>query len=51
MTKSDMLSGLTNKSPSAEDKSTQLPKGPGVNSESTRKDIAPNQPTIGPRCA
>ena len=45
-----MLKGLTNKSPPASDSSTRPPSG-SVNSETTRKEVAPGQPTIGPRCA
>ena len=47
----DILKGLTNKSPSASDKSTQLPKGPSVNQDATRTATAPTQPTLWPRCA
>jgi len=46
----NMLSGLTNKSPEACDSSCKPPSG-SVNSEATRSETAPNQPTIGPRCA
>lgn len=45
-----MLSGLTTKMPSATDSSMKPPSG-SVNSETTRKEIAPAQSTIGPRCA
>lgn len=45
-----MLSGLTDKSPAAVDSSMKPPSG-SVNSEPTRKETAPQQPTIGPRCA
>lgn len=45
-----MLDGLSVKSPPASDSSMKLPSG-SVNSDTTRKDIAPQQPTIGPRCA
>ena len=47
----DILKGLTNKSPSATDASTKLPKGPSVNSESTRSSVAPSPGTLGPRSA
>lgn len=43
--------GLSNKAPSASDKSTQLPKGPSVNQDATRSAPAPTQPTLGPRSA
>lgn len=46
-----ILEGLTNKSPSASDASTKLPKGPSVNQDATRSAPAPTQPTLGPRCA
>ena len=45
-----MLSGLSNKSPSASDKSTKLPSG-SVNSDTTRSSTAEAQPTLGPRTA
>jgi len=48
--KGSMLSGLSDRSPPAVDASQKPPSG-SVNSETTRKDIAPTQPTIGPRCA
>jgi hypothetical protein len=48
---SDMLKGLKNKAPSAEDSSTMLPKGPSVSSEATRSEVATNAPTLGPRTA
>ncbi len=47
----NLLKGLSNSSPSSSDKSTQLPKGPSVNQDATRSATAPNQPTLGPRCA
>jgi hypothetical protein len=47
---SNLLKGLTNKSPSAEDSSMRLGKE-SVNSEATRSETAPAQPTIGPRTA
>ena len=47
----DILKGLKNSSPSATDKSTQLPKGPSVNSEAVRTSVAPGPKTLGPRCA
>jgi hypothetical protein len=45
-----MLSGLSVKSPPASDSSQKPPSG-SVNSDTTRKDTAPQQATIGPRCA
>lgn len=45
-----MLSGLSDKSAKAVD-SSMKPSGGSVNSETTRKETAPGQPTIGPRCA
>jgi hypothetical protein len=45
-----MLSGLSDKSPPAVDSSMKPPSG-SVNSETTRKETAPQQATIGPRCA
>lgn len=45
-----MLSGLSDKSPKTVDSSMKPPSG-SVNSEATRKDTAPTQPTIGPRTA
>ena len=47
---SDMLKGLKDKSPPAVDSSQKLGKE-SVNSDTTRKETAPQQPTIGPRCA
>ena len=45
-----MHAGMTNRSPYCEDKSTNLPKGPSVNSEATRGGDAPDYPTPpGPR--
>jgi hypothetical protein len=46
----NMLKGLTNRSASAEDKSTKLGKE-SVNSEATRSETAATEPTLGPRCA
>ena len=46
----NMLKGLTNKSPSCEDKSTKLGKE-SVNSDATRSDTKQAEPTIGPRTA
>lgn len=43
--------GLTNKSPSSSDKSTQLPKGPSVNQDATRTSTASTPATLGPRTA
>lgn len=49
--KSDkMLSGLKDRSPPAVDSSQKLGKE-SVNSDATRKETAPQQSTIGPRCA
>lgn len=45
-----MLSGLKDTSPPAVDASQKPPSG-SVNSEPTRKDTAPAQGTLGPRCA
>ncbi len=50
MTSKSMLDGLKDRSPATVDSSMKPPSG-SVNSEPTRKDTAPNQPTIGPRCA
>lgn len=50
MGKSDMLSGLKNRSPEAVDASMKPASG-SVNSEPTRKETAPQQETIGPRTA
>ncbi len=47
----DLLKGLTNKSPSACDASTKLPKGPSVNSEAVRTSVSPQPKTLGPRTA
>lgn len=47
----DLLKGLTNSSPSATDKSTQLPKSPSVNNEAVRTSVASQPKTLGPRCA
>lgn len=49
-TKSDMLSGLKNRSPEACDSSCKPPSG-SVNSEATRSETAPADKTIGPRTA
>ena len=46
----DMLKGLSNKSPPAVDSSQKI-KGGSVDSDTTRKETAQAQPTIGPRCA
>ncbi len=46
----NMLKGLSNKSPPAEDRSMKLGKE-SVNSDATRSETAPNEPTIGPRTA
>jgi hypothetical protein len=46
----DMLKGLTTKAPPAVDSSMKLGKQ-SVNSEATRSETAPNEPTIGPRTA
>jgi hypothetical protein len=46
----NMLSGLKDRSPSASDSSTKPPSG-DVNSEATRKEVAPQQATLGPRTA
>lgn len=35
-----LLDGLTNDSPKNPDASMQLPKGPSVDSDATRKDVA-----------
>ena len=43
--------GLTNREPSATDKSTELPKGPSVDADATRTSTAETPPTLGPRCA
>gem|GEM_PF-6786242 len=51
MAKLGLHDGLKNQSPSAEDASTKLPKGPSVNQDATRTGPAPTQPTLGPRCA
>jgi hypothetical protein len=48
--KSDMLKGLTNKSPPAVDASQKLGKE-SVNSNATRSETAPADKTIGPRTA
>jgi hypothetical protein len=45
-----LLDGLKDMSPSATDKSTELPKGPSVN-EGTRTSAAETPPTLGPRNA
>jgi hypothetical protein len=45
-----MLKGLTNKSAEPCDSSMKLGKE-SVNSEATRSETAPAQPTIGPRTA
>lgn len=47
---SDLLKGLSDKSAKAVDSSMKLGKE-SVNSEATRSETAPGQPTIGPRCA
>ena len=47
---SGLHSGLKDRSPSATDRSTDLPKGPSVN-EPTRTTAAETPPTLGPRCA
>ena len=47
---SNLLKGLTNRSPEACDSSMKLGKE-SVNSEATRKETAPAQATIGPRTA
>lgn len=46
----DMLSGMTNRSPSSSDASTKV-KGGSVNSEPTRSGVAPTPKTLGPRTA
>lgn len=46
----NMLEGLKDKSPPAVDASQKLPSG-SVDSDTTRKEPAPTQPTLGPRCA
>lgn len=50
MEKGSMLSGLKDRSPPAVDKSQKCPSG-SVNSDTTRKETAQAQPTIGPRTA
>lgn len=47
---SNLLKGLTNKSPEACDSSMKLGKE-SVNSEATRKETAPNNTAQGPRTA
>jgi hypothetical protein len=41
---SNMLKGLKNRSPSCEDSSTRLPKGPNVASGATRDSVAMDVP-------
>jgi hypothetical protein len=43
--------GLKNHSPSSEDASTRLPKGPSVSQDATRTKPATTPPTLGPRTA
>lgn len=50
MAKDSMLSGLTDKSPKPVDSSMKPPSG-SVNSDTTRKETAPAQSTLGPRTA
>lgn len=50
MAKQDLRGGLKDRSPPPVDSSMKPPSG-SVNSETTRKDTAPAQPTIGPRVA
>lgn len=47
---SNLLKGLSNRSPEACDSSMRLGKE-SVNSEATRSETAQAQPTIGPRTA
>ena len=47
----DLLKGLSTKSPSATDKSTKMTGGGSVNSDTTRKGTAPTPKTLGPRNA
>lgn len=45
---SDLHAGLVNKSPKAP---SETPKGPSVDSDSTRSSVAKTPSTIGGRCA
>lgn len=49
-TKGGYFSGMTNRSPSATDKST-TPKGSSVDADATRTGVAPTPKTLGPRTA
>jgi hypothetical protein len=51
MASKSLMEGLKNHSPSAEDASTRLPKGPSVNADATRSKPATTPPTLGPRTA
>lgn len=48
--KDSMHAGMTNRSPKAVDASMKPPSG-SVNSDPTRKAVAPTPPTLGPRTA
>lgn len=48
--KTNLLAGLSDRSPATVDSSMKLGKE-SVNSDATRKETAPQQSTIGPRCA
>lgn len=46
-----LLDGMKDQSPSATDKSTELPKGPSVDADAVRTSVAETPPTLGPRNA
>jgi hypothetical protein len=48
MADTNLLKGLTNKSPAAP---SEKPKGPSVNQDATRTSVAPQPKSLGPRCA